>query len=81
MEPKDKALELITKFEGIVDPYNDLGRVSEKVIQENAKEAALIAVEEIVYQYFVLHTYLADTAGIDKHYKFWLEVKEELNKS
>jgi hypothetical protein len=74
MEAKDKAKKLIDKFLKFVD-WNDL--INDCTNREwairNAKQCALIAVDEIIEIF-------EDTNGYDFRLDFWQEVKEEINK-
>ena len=64
MTPKEKALDLINKFENY--SFMDIDRVS---AFESAKQCALIACNEIL-------SYM----GADRGYQFWTEVKIEIQK-
>ena len=70
MTPKDKALELVDKFEisfaGIISNSEDWETL--------AKECALIAVDEIIND----NPNIYDSDRLN--YKYWNEVKQEINK-
>jgi len=70
MKSKEKAMELVEKYENIV-PMIDGYYSYEKMIEEHfnkSKQCALIAVDEILK---VIHTNMED--------KYWQEVKQEIN--
>lgn len=70
MEPKEKAEELVdkfTKYAYCLQTENDELFVSE--LNKNAKQCALIAVDEIL-----------NTNDIDSEYSYYLAVKNEINK-
>jgi hypothetical protein len=62
MTPKEKAKEMVNKF------YYYVESISESQQQENAKQCALIAVDEIL-----------ESCYLEKEW-FFEEVKEEINK-
>ena len=70
MTPKEKAKELVEKVLVSALPF--------RMSMERAKQCALITVEEIVQ---IAHEdpHPRPKTKVDKEY--WLEVKEELNKS
>ena len=75
MTPKEKALELYTKYETLCRDFTR--GVS---IKEFAKESALVAVDEI---YFAIYNYLKDTYELqnaDREFAYWEEVKQEIEK-
>lgn len=83
MTPKEKAEELLTKMSKQTykyQPYSGANYLEEEIGYEAGKKCALITTEEVIYQYFALNTYLSDMGGIDKQYKYWLEVKQEIEK-
>ena len=59
MTPKDKAEELFNKYYQTIDIYN----------YENVKNAALIAVDEIL-----------GFLSYQSHIRYWQEVKKEIEK-
>lgn len=75
MTPKEKAKELVDKFISysyFSDGNNSMNRANEQ--EDNAKECALIAVDEITS--IKLLWYQKDT----KELEYWKEVKQEINK-
>jgi hypothetical protein len=69
MKPKEKAEELVEKFYSRATSYS----LDRKNQNENAKQCAVIAVDEIMNQCF-------DYRDIDLQasYDYWQEVKDEL---
>ena len=74
MTPKEKAKELVEKYfylfsvelENTIDDYE-------------AKECALIAVDEIIGQWEIIDVYLADGNGeLNQNLKYWYTVKKEI---
>lgn len=65
MIPKEKAIELVNKFLHYADTYYS-GSF------ENAKQCALIAVDELIY------SHSQDTT--DNQFYYWQEVKQEIQK-
>lgn len=65
MTSKEKAIELVNKFYNII--YLDMD-------YEQAKYAALIAVDEIMLNEKINHS------SLDKTYEYWEEVKNEIQK-
>jgi hypothetical protein len=77
MTPKEKAKELVDKFCPLVttwDCYNDSSRDDEDIIID-AKQCALIAVNEILKQCFDYRDIVLQAS-----YDYWTEVKSELEK-
>jgi len=64
LEPKDKAIELLDKFVYYVESY------SSNQQEENAKQCALIAVDEL------LQDHLQDQT--DTKFYYWQEVKKQI---
>ena len=65
MSPKEKAKELVDKFSPLAknwDCYND-----EPLEENNAKQCALIAVDEIIQNFF-------------SNFDYWQQVKQEIEK-
>ena len=74
MTPKEKALELITKFSPLVttwDCYNDVRRDDEEIAKD-ASQCAIISVELLLSE---LPNTLLDE---QETYEFWENVKSEL---
>lgn len=72
MTPKEKAIELISRFLTYSNQFydNDI---------RDAKQCALIAVAEIISQWEYIDTYLADM-NKNLNLKFWEGVKQEIEK-
>ena len=82
MTPKEKAQELVLKFEYAKKYSNSNNAMSKQL----AKQCALIAVDEALNVFIQVHNALQD-AGLLKFnveeaatYKFWQEVKQEIEK-
>jgi hypothetical protein len=74
MTPKEKAKELFDKYYIVCQEYTEEIQCS---IQ--AKQCALIAVDEIIQQWEVIDTYIADLGGqLNQSLKYWQEVKQEI---
>jgi len=67
MKPKDKSIELVDKFV----EYTDNNSNTYLSYEQNAKQCALIAVDEIVKE-----LYPTDI----KRCEYWKEVKKEIDK-
>ena len=67
MTPKEKAEELHNKFYKINEGVN-------LIYFEEAKQCALIAVDEIMLNEKINHS------SLDKTYEYWEEVKNEIKK-
>lgn len=67
MTPKEKAIELSDKFYFISSFFSD---------SEDAKQCALIAVNEIISEYGTYYKVNID----DKYVSYWQEVKQEIEK-
>jgi hypothetical protein len=72
MEAKEKAKELVDKFKSFVDFTNDDFDTCIIATTKNAKQCALIAVDEIMKSNVVWYE---DSIP----YKYWNEVKQEIN--
>ena len=70
MTPKEKAVELVNK-------YVNLSKItaSSEYIQYQAKQCALIAVDEVINSHYKLLSGVNTTI-----YKYWQEVKQEIEK-
>lgn len=84
MEPKEKAKELVNKFKtySYYDAHDLTSRVKrEESNTDSAKECATIAVDEIIDQWIMIDTYIADGDGqLNPNLKYWKEVKQEIEK-
>ena len=69
MTPKEKAKELIKRY------YRDSDLLVEDLSWIQAKECALIAVDEILEEALGL-----DDNDYQSKYDYWLEVKQEIEK-
>lgn len=88
MTPKEKAKELVNRYRNYVSGWTTVNKPSEKpkAIYEGelmksgrAKHCALIAVEEIISDYYTLngHTRIASYIKVEK-IEYWQEVKIEI---
>lgn len=68
MTPKQKATQLLDKFIPLVEAYSSDGQ------SDNAKQCALIAVDELMH-----HIRWNLTYGYEKQLEYWQEVKQEIN--
>ena len=75
MTPKEKAKELVKKFELRFDETDELNYWSE-VTLESAKQCALICLKEVFK-----HTQMIDSEyyGYSNPTEFYIKVKEEIN--
>ena len=78
MLAEEKAIQLFNKYFGLVEAN------SVRQQEENAKQCALIAVDEALSEYVKgfnkmkqLHPYMLDTMH-SEGYKYWQEVKQEI---
>ena len=74
--PKLKAEELVEKFKKY--SYSNTSHDSDlfyRILQENAKQCALIAVNEILQSHYALLTGIKPST-----YNYWQKVKEEIEK-
>lgn len=73
MSAKEKAKELLDKYSFVYIPnYTSNFEI---------KQAAIIAVDEIIEQWDYIDTYLADGRGeLNPNLKWWHEVKSEIEK-
>jgi len=81
--PKQKADEIVGKYWKLVNDYPiDLDDNIEYIYlpPSFAIEAAIIEVDEIIYQWDYIDTYIADLGGKFAQYnlKFWYKVKKEI---
>ena len=77
MTPKEKAFDLISKFQHPLSEESDIDCLHIEV----AKEFALIAVDEII-EFMEVDDFDSDTCYWANHSKmqYWLEVKQEIEK-
>lgn len=84
MNPQDKAKELISKFNPFVkdkDRMWGVTAISASVRMENAKQCALIAVEEMIDCFDHMGMTNHDSMPYRDHWlKYWNEVKTEIEK-
>ena len=81
MEAKEKAIELIDRFEDFVDYQEDDCFTQREKILINAKRCALIAVDEIEKRTRSVDTMPPNYQKIDENTKeYWKEVKQEIEK-
>jgi hypothetical protein len=74
MEAKEKAKELVREFKKYAYyPKTKDDELFVKEINENAKQCALIAVDEIID--LLWHTHKNET-----EYRYWTKVKQEIEK-
>lgn len=75
MKAKEKAIDLIEKFENYVDYQGDDCFNEREKMLINAKRCALIAVDEIL-------NYIdeEDTIYPSPQFEYWQDVKQEINK-
>jgi hypothetical protein len=74
MTPKEKAGQLFFK-------YRNLENKDSFINNYNAKQCALIAVDEIIIQWEYIDTYLSDLNGeLNPNLKYWYDVKQEIEK-
>lgn len=72
MNAKEKAKELVDKM------LNEQSNTEEIY---DAKQCALIAVDEIILQWEYIDNYLSDLGGeLNPNLKYWYEVKQEIEK-
>lgn len=75
MKPKEKAIELINIFREFADGTDpETDRYSPKIEKEKGKKCALVAVNEI------LSMSVMNEFGLEFTKKYWIEVKNELEK-
>lgn len=74
LSPKDKAKELIRRFRYGLDEMKPLNKNSPHVDQLLAEKCAIIATEE------VLKAIPMYTGNLNPKWKYWNDVKEEIEK-
>ena len=72
--PKEKAIELIEKFECLVDYQGDDCFTEREKMLINAKRCALIAVDEIIN----CDNYFNTLADAKEFINYWYEVQQEI---
>ena len=72
MTPKEKAKELVDKYYNLESEGDKGGWMT----KNDAKQCALIAVDEILKS----NPTIIDCNGTEFNYKFWTEVKKEIEK-
>lgn len=76
MTPKEKAKELVDKI-SLRFPMAS----PEYFVLAQSKKCALITVDEVIWQWEYIDTYLADGCGeLNPNLKYWYEVKTEIEK-
>lgn len=80
MTPKEKATSIYNQhYVLLLEADSDISQ--EVLISILAKKCALLSVKEVVEQWEVIDTYIADGRGeLNQNLKYWYEVREELNK-
>jgi hypothetical protein len=71
MTPKEKAIELVDKMFIEMSNFS----ITDEVLEEVAKQCALISVNECINIHFNLES---DRNGIGESFKYWQEVKQEI---
>jgi len=81
MTPQEKAKELVSKYKDIDIDYNDSieGNCFMFMNNEDAKQCALIAVDEILDELLEIVT-VTSSKYIIKHINYYQEVKHEIEK-
>lgn len=74
MTPKEKAEELVGKFRS-----NIISFLSDNMKDQNAKQCALIAVDEVMLEQ-CKSSEKKDARYQDERIMFWIEVKQEIEK-
>ena len=81
MTPKEKAIELVNKFRDFADGIDsETDRFSPNIEKKNAKQCALIAVDESIN----ILDEICKSSGYDPfesplyNLKYWKEVKQEI---
>jgi hypothetical protein len=72
MTPKEKAIEIYTKM------YNEV--YASYGTDFLAKQCALIAVNQLFDEIIAFDSQMSEAKLFDKDLKYWLEVKEEIEK-
>lgn len=78
MTPREKAKELFRKFVAPTQQWDDVdGYITDEY---NAKQCALITVDEIIKTLKDNDLYIGGETNIDEIIRFWQEVKQEIEK-
>jgi hypothetical protein len=77
ISPKEKAKELIYRFSASLKVFDELEGWIIHVDSSKAKKYALVAVDICIELHFNLES---DVNGIGDSFKYWLEVKQEIEK-
>ena len=84
MSPKEKAIELVNSFYNNAESRNKIGAFDEDLHQYNCKQCALIAVDELIKYHDefmdVVRYELPSNIVASIPYKYWDEVKQEIEK-
>jgi len=76
MSPKERAIYLHDRYYN--EMFEDMGL--DEIPNPKAKQATLIALDEIIEQWEYIDTYLADGMGeLNPNLRYWYEVRQELN--
>ena len=75
MKAKDKAKELVDRFKGVTRPFSKRRTLKVDIHPEHAKQCALICVDEIVQVLWHNHE-----KNSEKMYRYYIEVKKEIEK-
>ena len=80
MTPKEKAASIFNQhYVLFLEADSDISE--EILISILAKKCALLSVKEVIEQWEVIDTYIADGRGeLNQNLKYWYEVRKELNK-
>jgi hypothetical protein len=76
MTPKEQALKLYDKFFNNAESRNKIGLYDEDLHKYNAKQCALITVDEIIKT----NPYEWDGEDMNSTIDYWEEVKQEIEK-
>lgn len=70
MTPKEKAIHLVGRYYDYVNVFDDEGNANYQQAENNAKECALIAVDELIQ--------FCNESGIREPMMYWNKVKQEI---
>ena len=79
MTPKEKAIELVDRFYDYVNCWGNDGNADYSLAKENARQCALIAVDEIMPIVKGYEDALSASQTSDE-LEYWQEVKQEIEK-